>query len=197
MPRNLRIFTIVTLKTQVQVESAPPVIESQAVSRSDDVCSFHRADDCMFRTVTDANLHPLTFHPCRLGKHRRELRRCLGWLCKGKAGWAIRLPLYRQVDELGERIVLSGQCRGIRGPSSSVEKAPHWFSALLRIAGTQIRVFVEAGPERRYRESRWCFILQCQDRGVGYLPLFANPLRLLGSKQAYGERFVHRHRSRG
>ena len=76
-PRNLRIFTTVTLKTQVQVESAPPVIESQAVSRSDDVCSFHRADDCMFRTVIDANLHPLTFHPCRLGKHRRELRRCL------------------------------------------------------------------------------------------------------------------------
>ena len=122
MPRNLRIFTTVTLKTQVQVESAPPVIESQAVSRSDDVCSFHRAMTiCFVQSPTQICI-------CRPFIHagsESTVANCDGaWADYVRAkGWAIRLPLYRQVDELGERIVLSGQCRGIRGPSSSVEKA--------------------------------------------------------------------------
>ena len=38
----------------------------------------------MFRTVTDADLRPLTIHPCRLRTHHRESRLCLVWLCKGK-----------------------------------------------------------------------------------------------------------------
>ena len=180
MPRNLRIFTIVTLKTQVQVESAPPVIESQAVSRSDDVCSFHRADDCMFRTVTDANLHPLTFHPCRLGKHRRELRRCLGWLCKGKgvgdsppplsasrrAGRTNRSVRSMQRNTRAIFIIREGTAL-IQGTASDCKNAN------LRPCRGSARKAV----------SRIAMVLRLVMSGGRW---FADPLRLLARKQANG-----------
>ena len=144
MPRNLRIFTTVTLKTQVQVESAPPVIESQAVSRSDDVCSFHRAMTiCFVQSPTQICIRWPFIH----AGSESTVANCDG-ACSDYVrakGWGDS-PFCRQVDELGERIVLSGQCRGIRGPSSSFEKAQPWFRALLWIARTQICVLVETRP---------------------------------------------------